>query len=267
MNIWDTFLVQPLANGLIVFYKLFFGNMGLAIVGFTAFLRILLIPLTLPSLRATQKMRELAPHLEKIKKKHKGDRAKLSQAQMELYKQKGVNPAAGCLPQIIQIVILIALFRVFLVALSPDGNLIEKVNPLLYQPLKLSSEQTITTKFLGIDLTKPDVIKVPGIPLPLPGALLILAALVQFLSSKMLSPEAAQRKKEAKKTRGELDDVLSATSQQMLYLFPLMTIFIGYTFPSGLVLYWFVFSLFQALQQYAVSGWGGLSPWIQRVRP
>jgi len=265
MNIWQILLVQPLTNGLFLFYKIFFSNMGLAIIGFTVVLRILLIPLTMPSLRASQKIKELAPQIAKLKKKHKDDKAKFAQAQMELYKQKGVNPASGCLPQIIQVVILIALFGVFRDALSQNGKVIENINSLLWGPLKISINQPINTYFLGLDLTKPDLFKVNGLPFALPGVMLVLSALIQFLSSKMMSPIVQEEKKLATKTKEELDDVFAGTQQQMLYFFPLMTILIGYSFPSGLVLYWLIFSLFQLIQQYLVSGWGGLEPWIKRL--
>ena len=98
-----------------------------------------------------------------------------------------------------------------------------------------------------------------------PGFFLILAALIQFLSSKMMQPVVSQAQKEAAKTEGKTDDMATAMQSQMLYLFPLMTIFIGYSFPSGLILYWFVFSLFTAIQQYFISGWGGLNPWINKL--
>src|SRR4030065_2451800 len=98
MNIFTTILIQPLANGLIVFYKIMGGNMGLAIIGFSIFLKFILSPLTKPYMESMKKMKDVAPLLNKLKKKHSGDKVKLAQAQAELYKQKGVNPGAGCLP-------------------------------------------------------------------------------------------------------------------------------------------------------------------------
>lgn len=263
-QIWDLIFYQPIINGLIAFYKLF-GNLGVAIIAFTVFVRLILVPLTLPSLRASQKMRELAPALGRLKERHKGDRSKLAQAQMELYRQKGVNPASGCLPQIIQIVILIALFQAFFQTLSGNGLPASRLNNRLYPPLRLEEGEALNTPFLYLDLAKPDLIKISGLPFPLPGFFLLAAAVVQLISSKMMAPAALKEKKEAAKTKGELDDIMTATQQQMLYLFPLMTIVIGLTFPSGVVLYWFVFSLFQTIQQYAISGWGGLTPWVSRL--
>lgn len=263
MNIWDLIFLQPLLNALLVFYHLLFNNLGLAIIALTLFIRIILTPLIIPSLKAMQKMRELAPELAKIKEKHKGDKAKLMQAQADFYKSRGVNPVSGCLPQVVQIIVLIALFQVFIQILSVNGDPINKLNKLAYPALKL--ETPVNTDFLYLNLTKPDTFRLPGLPFPLPGPLLIAAALIQFLSSKMLSPSVAVQTKAAKKTPGEVDDIMAATQKQMLYLFPLLTIFIGFTFASGLVLYWFIFSLSQSVQQYFVSGWGGLTPWLQKV--
>lgn len=263
MGPWDTFLLQPILNTLLVFYYLFFNNLGLAIIALTVLIRLVLTPLVLPSMKAMQKMREYAPELAKLKERHKGDKTKLMQAQADFYKNKGINPAAGCLPQIVQLIILIALFQVFSQALYPNGDPVEKVNRLAYPNLALKTPPN--TGFFYLDLAKPDTLNIPSVPVPLPGPFLLAAALVQFLSSLMLSPTAGAQAKVAKKTPGEMDDVMAATQKQMLYLFPLLTLFIGLTFPSGLVLYWIVFSLFQTIQQYLISGWGGLDPWIKRV--
>lgn len=252
-----TFLYQPLVNALIFFYKVF-GNFGAAIVVLTILIRALLIPLTLPSLKAANKLKELTPELEKLKKKYSKDNQKLAQAQLELYKKHGVNPAAGCLPQIIQLVVLIALYQAFIKVLHPDGNMIEKLNQVLYPFLRLPAQTVINTRFFYLDLAKPDVFRLPQVSFPLPGLFLLLSALTQFLSSKMMQPAVAVSQKQAKETPGVQDDMAVAIQTQMLYLFPLMTILIGLTFPSGLVLYWLVFSVFTAAQQYFIGGARGL---------
>lgn len=264
--IWNSLLYQPLINALIFFYQVLFHNFGLAVIVLTGLLRVVLVPLTLPSMKAAEKIRELAPELEKLKVKYKDDKQGLAKAQMDLYRQHGANPAAGCLPQIVQLLILIALYQAFIQVLRTDGQeTITKLNAILYPALKLPVETVINTKFLWLNLSKPDIFRISGVPFPLPGLFLLLAALVQFVSSKMMAPAVAQAQKEAKKTPEKTDDMASMMSGQMLYLFPLMTIFIGFSFPSGLVLYWFVFSLFTAIQQYYVSGWGGLTPWVEKL--
>jgi len=265
-NMFNTILIQPLTNGLILCYKFLGQNLGVAIIAFSLFLRFILNPLTKPYMESMKKMKDMAPQLEKLKKKHGSDKVKLAQAQSELYKQKGVNPSAGCLPYLLQIVVLIAFFNVFTKTISAGGNLTEKFNALLYAPLKFSQEEVINTKFLYLDVTKPDVFHFPGVPFPIPGPMIILAALVQLASSKMMAPAVAVEKKEAKKTKSDTDDIQVAMQQSMTYTFPLMTLFFGMSFSSGLAIYWLLFSLWQAIQQYNTSGLGGLRPWLLKLR-
>lgn len=261
MNIWEMFFIQPLVNGLLVFYHLLFADLGLAIIALTVFIRLILVPVTLPSLRAMQVMKDLGPEINRIKKKHAGDKAKIRQAQADLYKSKGVNPAAGCLPQIVQLVVLFALFGVF--NLIAQGNATENINKFAYGMLRLV--EPIRTSFLYLDLAKPDVFPVAGIPFALPGPVLLLSALLQFLSSKMMMPQVTLQEKQAAKTESEVDDIGVAMQKQMLYMFPVFTLIIGIKFASGLVLYWAVMSLFQMVQQYFVSGFGSLSPLLDKI--
>ncbi len=266
IELWNFLLYEPLLNALVFLYGVLFNNFGLAIIVLTVALRLVLVPLTLPSLRAAKKMKELAPELEKLKSKYKNDKQKLAKAQMELYRRHGANPAAGCLPQIIQLIILIALYRAFLGVLQSNGDIVQKLNEILYSSLQLSPGTVINTNFLYLNLAKPDVFHLPGLPIPLPGFVLIAAALVQFISSKMMLPVITQSQALAKKTETKKDDIASSLQTQMVYLFPLMTIFIGYSFPSGLILYWFIFSFSTAVQQYFVSGFGGLEPWLKKLK-
>ncbi len=259
MNIWFTLLYQPLVNGLILFYKLLGHNLGLAIIAMTIFIRLLLLPLTLPALKASKKMKELKPELDKLKKKHKENPQKFSQAQLELYKKHGVNPVSGCLPQIVRIVLLIALFQAFRQTLQVDGDVVSKLNDILYPALKLVKDTSINTKFLYLELTKPDKLS-DLINLPnsgvfvwmkeyLPGPILIGASISQFLYSKKMMGQATVAEQEAKKTKEAEDDMAAAMQKQMLYMMPVMTLLVGLNFPSGLVLYWLSFSLVMVIQQ------------------
>ncbi len=264
MNIFTVILTQPLANGLVLFYRILGQNMGLAIIGFSFFLRLILSPLTKPYLESMKKMREVAPQLEKIKTKHKDDKTKLMKAQADFYKEKGINPSAGCLPQILQIVVLIALYNVFNNALGSGGIVTHNFNALLYSPLKFLEGAKINTQFLYLNISKPDVINL-GLPFAIPGPFLILAALSQMISAKIASPYLELEEKIAQKTKGKEDDFQVAMQNSAIYTFPLMTILIGVRFPSGLALYWLLFSLFQTYQQYKSTGWGGLTPWLKRL--
>ncbi len=248
--IWNLLLFQPFVNVLIYLYNLFGHNLGWAIIALTGALRIILVPLTSTSLKSAQKMQGLAPELEKLKAQHKDDKQALAQAQLALYKQHGINPAAGCLPQLVQIVILIALFNAFNLILRTSGDSLSKLNQVLYQSQKFAAGSSINTSFLYFDLAKPDVLRLPSLPIPIPGILVILSAITQFISAKMMMPAAKKARLAAEKTPEGGDDMAAAMQTQMLYMFPLMTLVIGISFPSGLALYWFVFSLFSMIHQF-----------------
>lgn len=265
MNIFTVLLTQPLTNGLVLFYKYLGQNMGVAILAFSIALIFLLRPLTKPYMESMKKIKEIQPQIDKLKKKYGSDKIKFSRAQAELYKQRNINPAAGCLPYILQIVILIALFRVFTTALAGGSEIASKLNQYLYPALKLPQTQIINTKFLYLDVSKPDTLKVPGVPFPIPGIVLILAAISQFLSVKITAPYVKEEEKLAQKTKEKSDDMALAMTQSMTYTMPVMTIFFGMTFPSGLALYWFVFSVVNVFQQVGTSGWGGLTPFVKRL--
>lgn len=222
MNLWNTLLIQPLTATLLFLYHLFGGNLGLAIVALTIFLRILLFPLSLPALRSAKAQRELKPRLDKLRKKYKGDRQKLAMAQMELFRERGVNPFAGCLPQLLQIVILIALYRVFIGFLT-NGEL--------------------NTKFLIWELSQRD----PYLILPL------LAAGTQLFLSRSMLPVVSDEEMAAKATKESADDLATVMQKQNLYLFPLLTLIIGIQLSSGLMLYWFIASLLQFGQQWWIT--------------
>lgn len=247
---WFTLLYQPLLNGLIFFYRLF-GNLGLAIIVMTVVLRLLLLPLTLPSLKATQKIKELAPELEKLKKKFGKDKQAFAKAQLDLYKKHGANPAAGCLPQIVQLVVLIAFFQAFNQVLRGEGDIITRLNEVLYPALQFTESALVNTRFLWLELTQPDTFMINTFKLP--GLFLIGAAVTQLISSKMMAPTIKKEEKIAEKTPSETDDLAVTMQKQMTYLFPFMTIVIGYTFPSGLVLYWLMFSLTTVIQQLLLN--------------
>lgn len=266
MNIFTTLLTQPLTNGLFFFYDILGQNLGVAIIVFSIALIFALRPLTKPYMDSMKKIKDLGPQVDKLKKRYGADKIGFSKAQAELYKQKGINPAAGCLPYILQIIILIALFNVFTTSLSSNGEAVSKINNLLYSPLKLEQNHILNTKFLYFDVSKPDKFNISGIPFPLPGLFLVLAAVAQFLSVKITAPYIREEKKLADKTKTKEDDMQVAMTQSMTYTMPLMTIFFGMSFPSGLALYWLIFSVVNVVQQVMSSGWGGLTPFMNKFR-
>lgn len=244
LNLWQLFLYQPILNLLLFCYKAAFSNLGLAIIALTLIIRFLLLPIVLPSLRAAEKQKSLRPELDALKVKFKDDKKALSEAQMQLFKDHGINPVAGCLPQIAQLVVLIALYRVFINILGTNGvQDLPMINDLLYTS-GLHLGEPIRTQFLHLDLAKPD----PYIILP------ALAGAAQFWTSKLVLPKVKKGEELAKKTLVKSDDALYNMQEQMLYVMPVMTVLIGWKLPAGLALYWLVTTLFSLGQQAMVRG-------------
>lgn len=265
MNIFTTLLIQPLANGLAITTHLLGDNLGLGIIVFSLILRTALIPLTKPYMDSMRKMRKYAPELDKIKKRHAKDKVKQAQAQADFYKQKGINPGSGCIPYVLQIVILIAFFNVFNRVLRGEGTPLEEFNALLYGPIQFASDTIINVNFLGINLTQPNIVNLSFLPFAIPGILVILSAAAQLLSSLLTNPSVKVEEKMAQKTKGKEDDLQASMQKSMVYTFPLLTLFIGMRFPAGLALYWFVVSAFQFVQQYTMTEPESLPTWMPRV--
>ncbi|MDP3998357.1 MAG: YidC/Oxa1 family membrane protein insertase [bacterium] len=257
---WNQIFINPILNALVALNNAFTflgipGSFGWAIISLTIIIRLILYPLTAAQLKSAKKMQELKPHLDALKEKHGHDKQKLAAAQMNLYKEHGVNPAAGCLPLLISIPIFIALYQVFLRVLG-NGNIAEtigQVNKILYPFLKLDH---LDPYFFGVNLAqKPDSWQVNGWWLIL---IPIITTIFYFIQTKMMAPAPVKTEKNKKKEGGE--EMMAAMTQgPMLFLFPLMIGFFAYSFPIGLSLYWNTFTLLAIAQQYFIAGWGGLS--------
>lgn len=233
---FKTILYNPILSVLIFLTSLLGGNFGLAIIALTLLLRAALLPLTMPSLKSAQTIRSLKPELDRLKKRFKDDKMALQKVTLELYKKHNINPAAGCLPNILQIAVLIALYSVFMDALQ-------------------NGSANLNTQFFWLDLAKPD----PKYILPL------FAGLIQLALSQMLSPAVEHHHKEkSKKRTEEVADMAETMQQQMLLIMPIMTVLIALRFPSGLALYWVITTLFSLVQQYYISGWGGLEKYLKK---
>lgn len=228
--LFNELLYRPILNFLVLLQNVVPGHdFGLAIIILTALIRLILWPLAGQSIRSQKAMQEIQPEISKLKEKYKGNKAEEAKAVMELYKSKNINPASGCLPLLIQLPILIALYYALW------NGLKSSVGGSLYSFVHLADG--INFLFLGlIDLSKSNI------------ALGVLAGALQYYQTKMLMPKT---KKTVKEGGGNFsDDFASTMNSQMLYLMPLMTAFIATTLPSGLALYWVTTSVFSIIQQY-----------------
>lgn len=253
-DLWNYILISPILNLLLSLYKLT-GSLGFSIIGLTLIIRLILVPVVAPSMRAMKKQQDIQPELSKLREKYKYDQQKLAKMQMEMFKKHGINPASGCLSQIVMIMVLIALFSVIqLFAVQGDVSAIN--SKIFFDQLKLADTDQIKTGFGYLDLAKPDPIFL----------LALLSGALQFVASKMMIPHIQKAEKAAEKTPPKSDDLAFQMQQQTLYMMPIMNIIIGVTLPSGVILYIVVTTIFTIAQNYFMSGWGGMTPLIRKLK-
>jgi YidC/Oxa1 family membrane protein insertase len=261
LTIWNTFLVHPIMNLTLFAYSIV-HDLGLAIVFVTILIRLGLYPLYVTQIRSQRAMQEVAPAMEELKKKYGKDRQRFSQEQMKLYSERGVNPAAGCLPLVLQMPLLIALYNSLLqlgCGLGPPPNnecpglthdMVESFRyTFIPNPIEIGGALDTTAHWLPW-ITQGLQHRDPFFILP------VMAGLVQLIASVMAMP--------AKQVKS--DDAAQRMTQSMAYTFPLMTVVIGAQFPAGLTLYWIATTAFQIVQQYFVSGWGQLPKYLPFLR-
>ena len=252
-QIFNPIFYQPVFNLLMMIYLALntvfpAGAFPLAIVILTLLLRTALIPLTRKQLKSTREMQVLQPKLKELQAQYRSEPQELMRRQQALYKEHGVNPASGCLPLIIQMPFLYALYFSFRDALQV-GNVaavtkVANIDKHIYSFLPHVTVATLPhTQFFWTSLATPD----PWHILP------VVAALLTFFQMRMATPVRKPG------PRGASDATTQATSM-MQYIMPFMTLFIGLSFPAGLALYWCVTTTFSAVQQYFISGWGSF--WV-----
>ncbi len=215
------FLIRPIGEFFMLpifnFIHKFVPNYGIAIIIFSLLMKILLYPLSIKQMQSAQKMKLLGPEMQKIRDKYKDDNQKIQRETMNLYSQYGVNPAGGCLPLLLQLPILYAMWQI----------------------LRTTIELRQADFFLWItDLSTPDVILNLGFKLPIIGlshfsGLAVLMGITMFVQQKLTITDPRQK--------------------AMVYMMPVMFTLIFSNFPSGLNLYYFFFNLWSILQQVYIS--------------
>ena len=237
-TIFHELIYQPIYNILIFVYDFFpGGDFGVAIIIVTVLLKAAMIPLSKKQIESQKRIQEIQPELKAIQEKYKNDKEKQTKEVMEFYKKNKVNPFSGCFPIIVQIIFLIAIYRV-IINISDAGFVVN--NGDLYSFVRNPGE--INKTFLGVvDLLK------PSIPIA------ILAAAAQFWQTKMMMFN--KKKKEElsggknKKEENKEPDFAEIMNKQMLFFGPLLTLFIGAKFAAGLSIYWLFSTLFSVFQQ------------------
>lgn len=219
-------LYRPLFNLLIFLYNVLPGaDFGLAIVALTILVRLLFSPLSLKASRSQRTLAVLNPELAAIKEKFKGDQTAQSQAIMALYKERGINPFSGCLPILIQLPILIALYRALLAGFQPEK--LSLLYSFIHNPGAIN---LVSFGFLAI--TMPSHI------------LAITAGILQFFQARLSN---------ANMPAPASGDQAAIMTKQMLYFFPVMIIVISWSLPAGLTLYWVTSTLFSIGEQVYIK--------------
>jgi YidC/Oxa1 family membrane protein insertase len=266
--LFNEIFMRPIFNGLVLLYHLF-GDFGLSIVVLTLIVRLLLFPLTLKQLKSMKANQELQPKIQELRRKYAKDQQAQMLALQALYKESGVSPLAGCLPTLMQFPVIYGLyFALYAVVNAEKAHNVHSLNALLYQPLvppfshlpNLNLTWFQWLSFLNpmfhvhwlwtLSLIQPD----PSHVLP------VLAALATFVSLRIAQPKTAlavSNNSNSSKHKSDQPDP-AQMMKTMQFMMPILILIMGLGFAAGLVLYWIVSSVFQAIQQYFVTGWGAL---------
>jgi YidC/Oxa1 family membrane protein insertase len=267
-------LFTPIFQGLFILLSglyVLIGDIAIAIILMTLVIRSIMIPLFRRQTVSQRRMQLLQPEIRELQRRYKGDRAKVSQATMELYRERGVNPASGCLPLVLQFILLIPMYSVIQNGLTNyDPTAMLTVFGRQIVPLVCPNPEHIDAVTGVVDKSKPcidtivpwlgnmDVSKASVlIPLPIIGGLSILAliaALLQVVQSRMVMPPPADK-----------GDTQANIQRQTMLIFPLISVAYGAFLPAGLFIYWIVTTLFSIVQQYLIVGWGQFFPLFGRT--
>ena len=230
---WDLLIINPMVNAMLLFYGFLGRQFIVAIIALTIFIRILVFPLSLKQQRSMSMMQAMQKSKEwqDVQKKHKGDREKLSQEQMRMYREFGVNPAGGCLPTLVQFPVLIGLYQSILRVLAVSPLDLVDLASRVYLP-GLAALIPLNDSFLWLNLGKPDPIYV----LP------VLVVATTWAQQKLLSPPNP-------------DPQSAGMSQTMQYMMPLMFGFFALSFSSALSIYFIVSNVVGVFQYAAINRW------------
>lgn len=230
-NLFDTILYAPFFNFLVFLYNTAaFNDFGVAIILLTLIIRLILSPLSIKALGSQKALTRLQPQIKEIQAKFKDDREKQTREIMEIYRQNKVNPFSGCLPLLVQLPILIALYRVSIAGF--ESNSFSVLYDFVRRPEFLNP-----TSLGFIDLTQKSLL------------LSLIAGTTQFLQTKLGSFHQKDQASQKNQKGGQLE----AMNRQMLYFFPIITIIISMSFPAGLPLYWIATTAFSILEQVYVN--------------
>ena len=243
-------------------YNLVGQNYGLSIILFTVFTKLILFPMTYKQTKSMEDMNKIAPQEKQIREKYKGDKEKMSQEIMKLYSENKVNPMGGCLPLLIQIPIILAMFWIVRQPLTyilqtPQEELQSYTQEYLGKEEVTDSEikaneiqiaskyNLLNMKFLGIDFgdvpsnafSKDENIKSSYLSLIVPILSLVISILQTLQSQK--SSNLSDEQKQQQKT--------------MTWMMPILSAYISYIMPLALGIYWLIGNVLQIAMQFVIK--------------
>ncbi|HEY5270247.1 MAG TPA: YidC/Oxa1 family membrane protein insertase [Anaerolineales bacterium] len=247
---WETIIVNPFTNVLLLIYKLIGGNFGVAIILFTILIRLITHPLMAAQIKSSTKMTEFqqSKQWQDIQKKYKGDKEKLASEQMNLYKELGISPFASCLPSIIQIPLIFGLYQSIMRALAATPGQLLILTRVVYPFFHLSNLVPLNSQFLWMNLGQPERVYMFGVGIPL---LAIIVAITTYVQSKVTMPASTNP-----------NDQGAMMNKMMALYMPLLLGYFALTFASGLSIYFITGNLI-GVAQYALLGkvnWRALIP-------
>ena len=225
-------------------------NFGVALIIFTVFIKLLILPLGIKQQRSMMHMQKLQPQLSELQRKYANDKDKLGRETMELYKKYNVSPFGGCLPLIIQLVILLVMVQI---VYRPGTHVmgIEGLGRDLSEQINAAKNAGMNFQFLWWNLAeKPIFSFMPTAQQLLTWVLPILATVATYFSG-VLTQKGQKPSQSAGANQGA--DAAQQMSKSMTTMMPLMTLFFTFTLPASASLYWFVSTVTQMLQQVFVS--------------
>jgi YidC/Oxa1 family membrane protein insertase len=234
MNLGAAWIIRPISEYVMIplfkFLRMFIPNYGIIIIVFSIIIKIALTPLTKTSMRSMRKMQALTPMMNEIREKYKDDPQKMNQQVMNLYKEYGVNPASGCLPLLLQMPILFALYAVFRSSIElRQAHFVWWITDLSIPDSIVHLPMTIP--FFGIS-------SLSGVALAM--------GVTMFVQQKMSVTDPRQK--------------------AMIYMMPVLMTLLFNGFPSGLNLYYFIFNVLSIGQQLIFNRQHAEEP-LRKVEP
>lgn len=268
------YILTPVLGPVLRFIYNLVNNYGLAIILFSIVIKLILFPLSIKQYKSTAAMKKIQPELTKLQKKYGNDKEKLQKEQMALYEKYGINPMAGCLPTLIQMPILFALYRVIMMPLTYISGISEDKVTAVAEVLKLDTKtlaanqikltemlnnsatlekvkdiipsfSQIDFSFLGLNLSETPHF---GIPKSAAEAVLwiipILAGVTSLLSSIAMNKMSGMPQN---------DDSQNSQMKAMTYMMPLMSVYFCFILPAGMGIYWIINNVIAIVQQFVLN--------------